>query len=963
MKTNQNHFTKYSIRYLVLAVLLFLVGCAGTKGKPDTNWVEKQLSSMSIEQKIGQMIAIAYYPKFYNQNNPEFEQLENRIKNYHVGGFTFLKGDPYAVVRCIERFQNAAQIPLLVMAGMEWGVAMRVGEATSFMENMAIGATRSEEYAYEMGRICAEEAKALGIHIAYSPVLDVNNNPDNIIVNTRSYGEDPHLVAKLGTAYMRGLQENGIYATAKHYPGHGDTNVDSHIGLPTINVSKERIQNVELVPFKAAVDAGLKCVMVAHVTYGAFPQMKGRPASLDPYFIKEVLRKEMGFTGLVVTDAMGMGGIVNTYWSGEAAVMSINAGTDIILMPPNFEATFDFIVDAVKDGRIPMQRLDESVRRILQVKRHFGLDKVKPVTNLALMEEIIASPEHLKKAEEIANASMTLVRDENNVFQLHPEELDSVLVVVITDREWGYQFQQNIRDEISKRIPVVRTALIDARTTQQAFQQIINRVDTAQAVVVGTFVRWGSYRGTVSLPDSTAKLLDGLFEGDRPMSVIAFGSPYLLRQIPEVPSYLCAYQTDPLAVSAAVRALFGEIPLSATLPVSIPGFYDVGVGISKPAFKMELVEIIDDSLLFDAYEVLQAAIADSVFPGAQVAVVRNDSLIASRCFGRQTYSDESPEVTTETLYDIASVTKVAATTVTAMKLYEQNMIKLDIPVKSYLPEFHGEMKDSVTLRHLFTHSAGMHWWADLWNQAKNREEALKYIYQLPLDYTPGDSMIYSDLGIIMIGEVIETVTGKSIDELAAELIYQPMGMNNTMYNPPKSLLSRIAPTEIGGSMNRGLIHGDVHDENTYFFNGISTHAGIFSTTEDLAALAQMLINGGIYRHHRFFSPQTVKYWASRQNIPIGSGRALGWDTPADEKSSAGDYFSKGSFGHLGFTGTSLWVDPKRKIAIVLLTNRVHPTRERGGIYQVRRDFHNKAMRALLEDMGETIPERGISTVQ
>jgi CubicO group peptidase (beta-lactamase class C family) len=469
-------------------------------------------------------------------------------------------------------------------------------------------------------------------------------------------------------------------------------------------------------------------------------------------------------------------------------------------------------------------------------------------------------------------------------------------------------------------------------------------------------VRWGSFRGTVSLPDTTAKFLNQLLKKDKPMAVIAFGSPYLLRQIPEAPSYLCAYQTDPPAVSAAIRALFGEIPLAAKLPVSIPGLYNIGDGIDKPAYEMELVKNIDDGILSDAYNVLETAIADSVFPGAQIAIVRNDTLIASRSFGRQTYDLDSPAITPATIYDLASVTKVAATTVTAMQLWENDKIKLDIPVKSYLPEFTGSAKDSVTMRHLLTHSAGAHWWVDLWNKAQNKEEALNYIYQLPLDYTPGDSMIYSDLGLILIGQILETVTGKPVDRLAAEMIYKPMGMDNTMFNPPKDLLSRIAPTEIGGSMNRGLIHGDVHDENAFFFNGVAPHAGLFSTAEDFAALAQMLLNGGIYKHHRFFSPHTIKYWTSRQNIPEGSERALGWDTPSDHGSSAGDSFSGGSFGHLGFTGTSLWIDPNRKIAIILLTNRVYPTRERGGMYEVRRNFYNRAMRALLKDMGEDVED-------
>lgn len=949
------------IKYFGLQFLLLVSGCAIIRMATHENWVDQQLASMTIEQKIGQMMVVDYTPHFYNQDNPTFKQLENRIKKYHVGSVGFYQGSPYTVARCIERLQKVADIPLFVMADMEWGISMRVSEGTTFLQNMAIGATRSEEYAYQMGKITASEAKAIGVHIGFVPVMDVNNNPDNIIINTRSYGEDPRLVAKLGVAFIRGLQENGIYATAKHYPGHGDTNIDSHLGLPTITASKKHIEEIELVPFKAAVDAGVKCVMIAHITYSAFPNMGGRPATLDPFFIQKILRKEMGFNGLVITDAMGMGGIVNHYWSGEAAVMAINAGADMLLFPPNFEATFKFIVQAVKNGHITIERLDESVRRILQSKLELGLNK-KPVLNLDHLETVMASQAHLQKAEEMANASMTLLLDKNNIFPLQAEKLDSVLVVAITDREWGYIYERQLSQEIGKRIPIVRSALIDPRSTEMEIQQIITKTDSAQAIIASLFVKWASYKGSVTLPDTTTKLLNNFLGIDKPMAVIAFGSPYLIRQVPNVSSYLCAYDTSPLAIRAAARAIFGEIPITAKLSVSIPGFFKISDGLKRSARKMELIKNIKDNFLTDAYAVLENAIVDSIFPGAQIAIVRDGKLIASRGFGRQTYDLSSPEVTTETIYDIASLTKVAATTPVAMQLYEKKKIKLDIPIKSYLPEFQGEMKDSVTIRHLLTHSSGIHWWVDLWNKAPNKKRALEYIYQLPLDYVPGDSMIYSDPGIIIFGEILKTVTGKSIDQLASEMIYKPMGMKNTMYNPPKNLLSRIAPTEVDGRLNRGLIHGEVHDENTYFFGGVSTHAGLFSTSEDLAALAQMLLNGGIYRHRRFFSPPTIRYWTSRQNLPPGSDRALGWDTPSDEGSSAGDYFSKGSFGHLGFTGTSVWIDPNRKIAIILLTNRVYPTRERGGMYEVRRNFYNKAMEALLKDMEEKNPQKEMEMV-
>ena len=944
------------IKLLCIICCCLIAACAGSRGKRISS-VEKTLSKMTVEEKVGQMMVVAYTPKFYNKDAGGFNTLLNRVEKYHIGAVNFIgrDGEAYGVARSIDRLQSKAKIPLMVMADIEWGLPMRIQDGTMFLQNMAFGATGSEEYAYELGKITAIEARALGIQVGFSPVVDVNNNPENVIINTRSFGEDPALVSKLGAAYIRGMQENGVYATAKHFPGHGDTDVDSHLGLPTINASVDRIESVELAPFKAAVDAGVRFVMVAHITYGAFPQMEGRPATLDSYFIEDVLRKDMGYKGLVISDAMRMGGIVNHYWSGEAAVMAINAGVDFLLMPPNFESTFEFVVEAVQNGRIPMPQIDEAVRRILQAKVEIGLDRI-PSANPAAAENILATAAHRQKAEEMANAAMTLVRDEKDALPFKAEHLDSVLVVAITDGNSGNTYRSRLQGEIRRRIPYVKSVVIDPRSTEEEVQSIIAAADTFPAVAAGVFVSWGGHKGSVSLPDTTVELLKDFFKIETPLAVISFGSPYILRAIPEAPSYICAYGTDPLAVRAATRAIFGEIPLNATLPVSIPGYYDIGDGLQKPAREMTFARNIDDTKFSEAHQILEQAIADSVFPGAQMAVLVDGVLIDSRGFGHQTYNANSPAVTTETIYDLASVTKVAATTVTAMELFEQNKIELDIHVKSYLPDFSGGLKDSVTLRHLLTHSAGLKAWDDLWNKAANKQEALDYIYDLPLIYTPGDSMIYSDLGIIMIGEIIETVTGKSIDKLAAQYIYRPMGMTSTMYRPPAELLPRIAPTEIGGGMNRGLIHGDVHDENTFFFNNVSTHAGLFSTAEDLAALAQMLLNGGIYNHRRFYAPQTISNWTTRQKLPEGTRRGIGWDTPADEESSAGNQFSKGSFGHFGYTGTSFWIDPNRKTAIVLLTNRVHPTRTRGGIKDVRIAFHNSVLMTLFPEAVEPEPE-------
>ena len=930
---------------LSLGWLIFL-SCAGVKQEAPANWVEPLLKSMTIEQKIGQMMAVPYTPKFYHDQHPEFNRILDYVRNYGIGGVMIFQGEPYAVARTINKLQQAAATPLWVMADIEWGISMRVQEGTTFLPGMAIGATGSEEYAYEMGKITAREARAMGIQVGFVPVMDVNNNPDNIIINTRSFGEDPKLVARLGSAFIKGMQENGVYATAKHYPGHGDTDVDSHLGLPVISASPDRIRKVELVPFKAAVDAGVKFVMVAHITYSSFPQMQGRPATLDPYFIEEVLQKEFGFKGLVITDAMEMGGVVNNYWSGEAAVRAINSGVDMLLMTPNFETTFNFIVQAVKEGRIPVDRIDSSVRKILQAKFQQGLNHKQQV-NLEEIEAVMAAPDHLAKKEEMANAAITLIRDQHQVFPLHAEEIDSLLVLTITDGEYGLLYENRLLNEIRKRVPLVRNLMIDKRSCQDDITKTLQLCDSAQTVIMGLFVRWGSHKGSVTLPDSVAVMIKNIFEINKPLALISFGSPYLLRQLPDAPSYMCTYDTSPLAIRAGIRAVFGEIPMQAHLPVSIPGYYQAGDGLQREVYPMELKTDLQDDFLQPAFTVLEQGIADSIFPGAQIAIIENNKLISSRGFGHQTYDPSSPTITPETIYDLASVTKVAATTMVAMRLSEQKLIRLDLPVGSYLPQFHGGLKDSVTLRHLFTHSAGIRAWDRLWDHASNRAEAIKYICELPLEYPPGDSMVYSDLGMILAGEILQVVTGKPIDQLAQDLIIKPLSLKSMMYNPSKELWHKIAPTEIGGDLNRGLIHGTVHDENTFFLGGVSSHAGLFSTAEDLAIMSQMLLNQGIYLHQRFFKPQTIREWTAPQNLPPGSDRALGWDTPSPTGSSAGDYFSPGSFGHLGFTGTSVWIDPVREIAIILLTNRVHPTREREGIYRIRRNFYNTAMEALL----------------
>ena len=470
------------IKIIYLLATLSMFGCASMSARSGESWVRYHLKNMTLKEKIGQIMVPAYAPRFYNEENHQFKRLLKLVREYKVGGVMLWRGNAYSVARSIDRLQAAAALPLLVLADMEWGLPQRVDGSTRFLENMATGATGNEEYAYEIGRITADEAKAIGIHIGLAPVMDVNSNPDNIIINTRSFGEDPALVSKMGTAFIRGLQAGGIYATAKHFPGHGDTDIDPHMFLPSITASMDRIRSFELPPFKAAVEAGVKCVMVAHITFSQVKQMGGRPSTLDPYFIKDILRKEMGFDGLVITDAMNMGSIINNYWSGEAAVMAINSGSDIVLLSPNFETTFEFVLNAAIEGRIEMGRIDEAVGRILRAKADHGLER-KPVFNFANLERVMSKTKSAIKAEEISNSAMTLVRDDKNVFPFEAEKEDYLLFAGRLSPEKGPDVSIEVARRAGRRLLIA--GMIEPQYEQYFNEKVKPHIDGRNVEYLG----------------------------------------------------------------------------------------------------------------------------------------------------------------------------------------------------------------------------------------------------------------------------------------------------------------------------------------------------------------------------------------------------------------------------------------------------------------------------------------------
>jgi beta-N-acetylhexosaminidase len=922
-------------------------------------WVESTLRKMSVDEKIGQLLFTTYHGSFTATDSPAYQQILHDVNDLHVGGFiNITQGSPLGIVKSQayptavlnNQLQAKSKFPLLVGADFERGTAMRIDEGTSFPTNMALAAGGDSKDAYTMGKITALEARAVGVHWIYAPVADVNNNPGNPIINTRSFGEDPERVAQFVSAFVRGVEENGALATAKHFPGHGDTAADSHIDLPVITANRERLEHLELVPFRAAMAAHVSSVMTGHLSIPALEPDSNTPATLSSNILTGLLRKELGFEGLVVTDAMDMGGITVRYAPGEAAVRAIAAGADCVLMPPVPDAAFESLQSAVKAGRISKERLDASVRRILQAKARLGLHSNRLVDVNAVNHKF-GSAAWQKEAQEISDRGVTLLRDTPHRLPLDAtKSLRALLLAFYADPE-PYP-GEDLERELRSKFDSVTTLRADTRFVNAGILKLPppNSYDVA---ILAMFVRVSDRKGNVDVPAEQAAIAEQIYKTGKPVITVGLGSPYLIERFPQAETWLAAFGISDVAQISVARALFGEIAVRGKLPVTVPGVdMKAGFGIELPANAMALqaMDASNDAQLQPAYDVLEKAIADKAFPGATIAIGYRGK-VAIHAFGKLSYDAKAKATSPATMYDIASLTKVVATTTLVAKLAEGDFavpLDLDAKIERYLPEWasgpNAEWRHRVTVRHLLTHTSGLPPFKEYWRTSKNKQDTLDKIFAEPLEYEPGTKEVYSDLGIILMAEIIERLTGRTLDDLAKSFVFSPLGMKDTMYRPPKKLWPEIAPTEIDNNLRHRLVQGEVHDENAFAIGGVSGHAGVFSTAPDLAAFCQMLLNGGVYAHEKILRRATVAQFTAPQQLSGGT-RTLGWAVPT-EGGSSGHYFSAHSFGHTGFTGTSIWIDPDRQLFVVLLTNRVHPTRENSKIPQVRVALHDAVMQAL-----------------
>ncbi|MAT40196.1 MAG: beta-N-acetylglucosaminidase [Ectothiorhodospiraceae bacterium] len=978
------------MKTLLSILLLYIAALAGPAtgygheptGKPDfkrpPRWVDSLMNTMTLRQKVGQTMFVFSY----SRTDPrDFRKLRGYIEEQAIGGVLLSRGTIADAILLTDSLQKWSSVPILTCADFENGLAMRLDGATEFPSAMALGATRDPNLARQMAEAIAREMRAVGVYQNFAPVADVNNNPANPVINTRSFGEDPALVADMASAYVAGLQSGNVVATIKHFPGHGDTEYDSHFYLPIIAKSERELELTEFVPFRRAMKAGALAVMSAHIAVPSLTGDSTLPVTLSRSGLDSLLRRGFGFDGVIVTDALNMKAITDHYGAVDAAVAALNAGANMILMPKRVGEVVDSIVARAERGEIDMQRIDHSAKRILLLKHWLGLHQSRKKS----APGILSDGKHAKLAERIAEKAVTLVKNDGGLLPMESGKSISLISLLHRSDSTEASF---FRALLQERYPNVTAMHIERKFDIEDVDSIAALAASSDVVIVAAYIGVSPGSRYHGLSFAHRALLDSLMKLDVLKAMISFNNPYIVAAMPDADAMLCTYDDGLPSLAAAAKALSGELEPTGALPVTIPGVAPYGRGYrylksvdmqiaslektmverslestptnrvdsgvasshaapsnrpSRPEPPAPIKQHYDFS---NVESLIEQKILERAFPGAQLVIVENGKPIYSKEFGTTTYGDGAPAVTHATLYDLASLTKVLATTPSIMKLYDEGKLSLDDRVAKYIPEFAANGKGAVTIRHLLTHTSGLPAHKPFWQMAETREAALDSVFASELLTAPGERMKYSDLGFITLGEIVERISGARLDRYADSVLYTPLGMSETQFTPPASLKPRIAPTEIDKNWRGGLVHGEVHDENAARLNGVAGHAGLFANAYDLVPYVIMMLNGGSYNGRQFFKPETVEMFTDRQ--PNAGSRALGWDTRSATGSSSGQYFSMDAFGHTGFTGTSIWFDPPARLTVIFLTNRVHPTRENKALPRFRSTLHDAIREAMAQ---------------
>ncbi len=924
---------------------------------PEQRWVDSVYASMSQDERIGQLFMIRAHSDL---GADHIASVEKQIREYHVGGLCFFQGTPEKQLELTNTYQALSRLPLMVSMDAEWGLGMRLPDQTiSYPKQLALGAIRNNQLIYDMGAEIARQMHRLGVNVSFSPVLDINNNPNNPVIATRSFGEDRYNVTAKGYMYMKGLQDNGILASAKHFPGHGDTDVDSHLDLPVIPHNRARLDSIELYPFRALIRYGIGSMMAAHLQIPALDPRPNRPSSLSKPIVTDLLRNELGFTGLIFTDGLEMKGVTKHYGHGEVEAEAIAAGSDILLLPEDISASFTAIKRYLDEGKITPAGLEEKVRRVLLSKYRLGLTQ-PTFPPLPGLRADLNSPTAKSLKRELFEASMTLVRDVDKLVPIQPTEKGKIVSLRIGAAK-PTAFTSRLDDY--GQITHLTTA---AEPTATEKNQILERIRNNDLVVVSLYSDGSRFIEKVAIGSQLLGLLRAI-DAKADLIVTVFGNPYSLAALDEFGTVLEAYTRDEVAQDAAAQALFGAIRMTGRLPVTASRRAPYNAGLETTAnFRMgyadpESVGIDGEKLVARVDVLATEAMRQHATPGMVVLVARHGKIVFEKAYGHHTYSSDSRLVTPNDVYDLASVTKVAATTLCVMRLVDEGLIDLDKPLSHYLPELVGTNKEFITIRSILAHRAGLHTWIPFYRYTlgpgRNPKPSSQFyrttqtgsfvipvtdklfmnksyvdsvwqkIYDSPLPNI--GRYRYSDLGFYLMARLVDRVSGLTVDEFAARYFYRPMGLESMTFNPLRTISrDRIPPTEIDKYFRMCTIQGYVHDMGAGMMGGVSGHAGLFGSAHDIAALFQMILQEGSYGGKRYLSPEVIAEFTSR--FPGDRRRGLGFDMKQLDTHLSLNVSVKSSartFGHLGFTGTAVWADPEDDLVYVFLSNRTYPDME------------------------------------
>ena len=934
-------------------------------------WVDSILNSMTIDQKMGQLFMIQAYS---NLDTVHENKIKEMIQKYHVGNLIFMQGTPSKQVQLTNTYQSLSKIPLMIGFDGEWGLDMRLQNTYKFPWNMTLGAIQDNTLIRKFGEHLGRHAKRVGIHVNFAPVVDINTNPLNPIIGNRSFGEDKQNVTQKAIAFSQGMQSEGVLANAKHFPGHGDTATDSHLKLPVLTFDRQRLDSVELYPYKRVFDAGMASVMTAHLSIPVLESNPKLPTSLSPSVVTDLLKEELGFLGLIFTDGLNMKGAADYSSSAEIDLAAVLAGNDVLLIPQDVPATISLMKNSIQTGVLSPERIDESVRKILLAKYKVGLHFHKPIDTLNLVKDLNTIEDEVLHRELVKN-SITIIKNKKNILPIEDLKKHKKIAYVALGDDTGDQFL----DALAKYSKIHK---VDSNN----LNEVIDTLEDFDLVVVGFHKSnahpWKPY-------EFSNQELVWLHEIARKNKTIlaVFASPYSLLNIKSftnLEAVLVAYQNSEIAQEITAQTIFGAIEATGKLPVSIKNEFPVGTGIitkSLQRLQYSIPEAVGMSSkkLARIDSVATVVLEEKMSPGLQVLVARKGVVVYEKSFGYHTDKKKNP-VKNSDVYDVASLTKILASLPMLIKAEEEKKIALSSSVRKIAPRFKKSNKDTVTVQEILSHYGQLKAWIpfykltqdsitnknlkkfyrakktkkftikvaeDLFLNSSYKDSIYKYIRDAEQREKPGYK--YSDLGYYIFKEALEKRYKKDLNVLVDDEFYEPLGANRMSYLPlAKFDKLSIVPSEKDSYFRHQLLHGYVHDMGAAMLGGVGGHAGLFANSNDVAKMMQLYLQKGYYGGKRYFKATTFNKFNKRYYSDKKVRRGLGFDKPQLDSTimATCGCVSDESFGHSGFTGAYTWADPVSGILYVFLSNRVFPTMENYGL--VDQDIRTKIQQIIQE---------------